>query len=255
MKNFLLKKFYNFRRNLLTIITPEFIWPKYVNIDGTKIKVRNEPYTFGIKLSLTRRLYEGPERNLLHNKDITGESAIELGSSIGVLTAYLANKVGEKGKVVSVEASERVSSHSRIWLEKNQNTKVFTGYAFPVFKIHKNIIIQNFDESGNSMQGIVNYEINGQPGYNNSLIYDIKKICDFTGIIPTILICDIEGSERIIIEQKPDFPLSLKFILIELHPEIYGQTINDKIINAIEQEGFFLKEREGSVLAFERSIE
>lgn len=254
MKNFFLKKLYNFRRNLLTVLTPEFIWPKYVNIDGTKIKVRNEPYTFGIKLSLTRRLYEGPERNLLHNKDITGENVIELGGSIGVLTSYLANKVGEKGKVISVEASERVSSLSRKWLEKNHNTKVFTGYAFPVSKIHNNIKIQSFDESGNSMQGIVNYELKDGPVYNNSLVYDIKKISDLTGIVPTILICDIEGSERIIVEQKPDFPLSLKFILIELHPEIYGQTINDNIINNIEQEGFFLKDREGYVLAFERSI-
>jgi FkbM family methyltransferase len=254
LKNFLLKKFYSFRRKLLTIITPEFIWPKYVNIDGAKIKVRNEPYTFGIKLSLTKRLYEGPERNLLHNKDISGESVIELGGSIGVLTAYLANKVGEKGKVISVEASKRVSAHSRMWLEKNQNTKIFTGYAFPVSKIHNNIKINNFDDSGNSMQGIVNYELYEGSGYNNSLIYDIKKISDLGGIIPTILICDIEGSEQIIIEQKPDFPLSLKFILIELHPEIYGKIINDKIIRTIEQEGFLLIDSEGNVLAFERSL-
>ena len=106
----LIKKSHKLRRNLLTIFTPEFVWPEYVNIDGVHIKVRNEPYSFGIKLSLTKKLYEGPERNLLKNENLVGENIIEFGSSIGVLSAILAKKVGDKGRVISVEASERISS-------------------------------------------------------------------------------------------------------------------------------------------------
>ena len=253
MKNILFRTFTSLRRNFLTFVTPEFFWPKYVNIDGVEIKIRNEPYTFGIKYSLIKQKYEGPERNLIRNRDFYGESVIELGGSIGVLTAILSKKVGSKGMVISVEASERISAYSRIWLEKNQNTKVITGFGFPVLKVNDSIKVIKFDESGNSMQGNVIYMHSDESNYDKQFIYDLHKISDLFNIKTTILVADIEGSERIIVDQKPDFPSTLKFLLIELHPEIYGKSDRDKIIQRIIEERFRITANEGNVFAFEKS--
>lgn len=49
MKDHVIKILGNLRRNILTFLVPEFVWPEYVIIDNVKIKLRGAPYTFGIK--------------------------------------------------------------------------------------------------------------------------------------------------------------------------------------------------------------
>lgn len=254
MKKLLAKVFYNLRRNILTFLVPEFVWPQYVNIDDVKIKLRREPYTFGIKLSLRKGEYEGPERNLIRPYDLKGEVIIEMGGSIGILTAVLAKKVGNAGKVISIEASKRISSYSRNWLEKNHNTKVITGIGFPIAEANASIEIVKFDESGNSLQGKAIYNITKNFTSNVSSIFDINKISSLYNIKPTILVADIEGSEKIILDQNPDFPSTIKLILIELHPAFYGESNKLGIINRIIEEGFLIKAYEGNNFLFERPI-
>lgn len=253
VKSQIINKLLTIRRNFLTFITPEFFWPKTVVIDDVRIKVRGEPYSFGIKLVLKRGEYEGLERKLLKSYDLTGETIIEMGGSIGILTAVLSKKVGNKGHVISVEASKKISSYSRFWLEKDQNTKVVTGFGFPVSNTAGIVDIVNFDESGNTLQGKLIYNLNPKREIHNNLIFDIQKIVNLFKIQPTILVADIEGSEKIITDIRPDFPSTIKIILIELHPFLYGKNISDQIINRIIKEGFFIQVSEGNVYLFERS--
>ena len=252
-KNHIFNKLIALRRNFLTFITPEFVWPKSVIIDNVDIKIRGEPSTFGIKLSLKKGEYEGPERNLLKPYNLIGKTIIEMGGSIGILTAVLGNKVGKKGKVISIEASKKISTYSRSWLEKNDNTKVITSFGFPLGKVKGTVDIINFDESGNILQGHVLYPINPDGQIHNDLVYDIQKIVCIFKIQPTILVCDIEGSEKIILDQKPDFPSTIKLILIELHPALYGESNKLEIINRIIAEEFIMKANEGNIFLFERS--
>lgn len=252
MNNYVLKPFYNLRRYILKYFIPELVWPKEVIIDNVKIKLRGAPYSFGIKLILNKGEYECPERNLLRSIDLNGETVIEMGGSIGILTAILANKVGSNGKVISVEASQRLTSYSKSWLEINQNIKVITGFGFPVLKVKSQIDILKFDESGSSLVGQIVYKNSNKNLNNESSIYDIQKISNLFNITPTILIIDIEGSEKIIIEQKPDFPSTIKLLLLELHPGIYGESIKLEIINRVITEGFTIKASEENVYLFYR---
>lgn len=254
MKNLAIKTLDNLRRNILKFVVPEFVWPRDIIIDNAKIKLRGAPYNFGIKLSLKKGEYEGPERNLIRSYNLNGEVIIEMGGSIGILTAILANKVGNNGKVISVEASQRISSYSRRWLEKNQNTKMITGFGFPVAEVKVMIDIMKFDESGNSLEGQVIYKTTNKGLTNDSSVYDIQKISSLYNIKPTVLVVDIEGSEKIILDQKPNFPSTIKLILIELHSNLYGESNKLEIINRIIAEGFFMKANEGNVFLFERSI-
>lgn len=252
MKNSAIKKLVSLRRNFLTFVVPEFFWPENIILDNAKIKLRGAPYTFGIKLSLKKGEYEGPERNLIRSYNLEGEVIIEMGGSIGILTAIMANKVGSAGMVISIEASQRISSYSRSWLEKNQNTKVIAGFGFPVAEVTTMIDVIRFDESGNSLEGKVDYKSTKKSLTNNS-IYDIQKISSLYNLKPTVLVVDIEGCEKIILDQRPNFASSIKLILLELHPELYGESNKLEIINIIIEEGFFIKNNEGEVFLFERT--
>ena len=50
---------YRLRSGLLRTLVPDVVWPQHVSIDGAKIKVRNAPYSFGVKLALKRDQHEG----------------------------------------------------------------------------------------------------------------------------------------------------------------------------------------------------
>ena len=103
----------NLRREILKIIIPEFFWPKYVIIENIKFKLRNTPYSFGVKWQILKGGYEVAERMLLKDQIIEGDVIIEMGGSIGVITAVLQNMTGEKGFVVSIEASLKLSDYSK----------------------------------------------------------------------------------------------------------------------------------------------
>jgi len=247
--------YWNLRRKILKIIIPEFCWPRHVIIEGTKFKIRNTPYSFGTKLEIVKGEYEIPERILLKDEIIAGDVIIEMGGSIGVLTAILQNMTGEKGFVVSIEASSNLSDYSKSWLE-NDNTKIIHGFAFPVNKIEQLINVLNFDESGPSLGGNVQYEI-GKNKYetngNTNRIYDINKVCNQFRIVPSVLMIDIEGSEKILLSQKPNFPKSVRSIIIELHPNLYPIDEQVLIIQSIIDDGFVIKRQVSTSYLFSRN--
>ena len=178
-----------------------------------------------------------------------------MGGSIGVLTALLQNMVGEKGFVVSIEASSNLSDYTKSWLE-NDNTKIIHGYAFPVNKLEQLINVSNFDESGPSLGGTVKYEIRQQKydtDDNSNIIYDINKVCCQFQIVPSVLMIDIEASERILLLQKPNFPRSVRSIIIELHPNLYPISDQDLIIQSIIDDGFIIKRQVSTSYLFSRS--
>jgi FkbM family methyltransferase len=246
------KNIFSFRRWFLKQIIPEFIWPKYVKVDDVSFKIRGTPYSFGTKLEIVRGEYELPERRLLRNLIHKGDVIIEMGGSIGVLTTLICNMTGPSGFIVSIEASSNLVEYSRKLLEK-ENVKIVHGFGFPVNKLEKAIIVNNFDESGGSLGGTVEFnEVAHQISNDDSKIFDINKISTLYQITPTILIIDIEGSERIILSQKPHFPKSIRSIIIELHPNLYSKLDKEKIIQQILDDGFVIELIDSSSYLFSR---
>lgn len=231
--------YYSVRRKILKSFVPEFIWPKEINIDGVLIKVRNTPFSFGTKRSLVKGDYEIFERQLLKSQIESGDIVYEMGGSIGVLTSILSEKVRPQGKVFSVEASESIVAYSKTQLENRGNIEVYCGFAFPVLSVENKIKIQNFDESLGQLGGVVSFDTNSQDESkppNN--IFDIKKLMETSKTSPTVLVIDIEGSEKIILDYKPNYPKSVRIILIEMHTHMYGESIRKKIIQNIVDDGF-----------------
>ena len=241
----------------MRFLVPEFVWPKCVFIDGARITIRNAPYSFGVKRVLKLGEYEFEERRLLANILHPGDVVVEMGGSIGILTAIIAAKVGTSGFVVSVEASAKLTEYSRTWLEAGNNVKVLVGCGFPVWDLKHPIAIQNFEQKWGSMSGRVTFSTapvattneRNQPGLP---VYDLRTLSAFAKQPPVTLVVDIEGSESIMCSQKPEFPQSLRNLLIELHPGMYGEDAKTEIIRRIEEEGFKQLATEGNVFLFTR---
>lgn len=245
-------KYWSLRRRILRAFVPEFIWPKESTIDGVSFKIRNTPYSFGTKRVLKTGDYEVSERKLLQGQIREGDVIIEMGGSIGVLTAILGHQAGSNGFVASVEASEKITAYSTNWLEAKGNIKVLTGFGFPVFSVNKKIKVSNFDQEGGSLGGRVSFDVSDDNTASSEGMYDIETIMKQLGINPTALVIDVEGTEKIVTTDKPNYPASVRFVLMEMHTHIYGETVRKEIISSICADGFEVAGHDGDVYLFKR---
>jgi len=90
-----------------------------------------------------------------------------------------------------------------------------------------------------------------QKNSNSFFIENVKKK---HGLEVSSLVINIEGAETIILSCKPDFPISVEKIIIEMHPKIYGFRKQLDIIDTISKEGFTLVSSLSNVYLFERKV-
>ena len=246
---------YRLRRSLLRTLVPEWYWSKTVTLDGVRIPVRGMPYSFGVKHVLTKGNYEADERALLKEVISEGDQVVELGGSIGILAGIMSEKVSAFGRVVCVEASDRLTQHSRAWLEPKGNVKILTGIGFPVCRVPEKYMSLSFLDDGNSLGGTVNFQLEEceRPSVPSHEIYDLDTISAKTGIQPNILVIDIEGSEIVLQEPDVKIPDSVQHIVIEMHPGIYGLDTEKLIIDRIEKLGLKVIKEMSHVFLLSRS--
>jgi hypothetical protein len=260
--------YYNFRRWALRTFVPEAYWPEFVTLNGAKIRLRNTPYSFGVRSTLRDGSYEIAERTLIVELARPGMRVLELGGSIGIIAAVVAERIGPTGRLVTVEASPKLTSFSRTWLEVGRPIKVLTGYAFPVWNLPPELNIKGFTGGEVSLGGRVEFSFD-QPGTSGGSTataarpaadasevrtYDLSTICREQNIEPEMLIMDIESSEEILMKYPANFPSFIKTIIIELHPWMYKDGKNDqqRIIDAIEREGLKLTRQVKNNWLFQR---
>jgi len=249
--------FYAARRRILKRFVPELVWPESVEIDGARIKLRGAPYSFGVKRILRKGQYEGPEREIARKILVPGMTVIEMGSSIGVLTAVMAHFVGKTGTVVAVEASEELTRHSRTWLEADGIVKVVCGFGFPVWEVPSGLVVGGFNSNTGSLGGSVDFSVaptQSPVRSGGADVLDLRTLCERFNLTPDVLVVDVEGSESLLTQTEPRLPVTIRHLLIELHPWKYvgGEHEMDLIVNSIQADGFELEERIGVVHHFRR---
>lgn len=242
--------FYLLRRFVLKYAVPEVWWPNHVQLDGVEFKVRNTPYSFGIKYLLKKapETYEASERAFLAYIR-KGDYVLELGSSIGILTRLIGEKVGDKGRVLAIEASRKLTNYSKLWLERQGNIEVINKYAFPIFNAIP--ISGSFNDDYGSLGGKVEFENASSmlPYEKCFFLEEAERVYTFQA---NVLVCDIEGSEAIMLKHDPNIPAYFKTIIIELHPSIYSMLTTLNIIDTIKGQGFSLEASLHSVYLFRR---
>ncbi len=230
--------FYRLRRKILKKVVPEFVWPRSISIDKTEIPVRGMPYSFGIKRTLSKGKYEDSERALIKEIIQKGDQVIELGGSIGIMSAIMSEMVGKEGLIISVEASEKLAKSASIWLESKGNVKVMHGIGFPVWETPVKFLDFQFLDEGNSLGGQVVFKAGKNGDSKVFQTYDLKQLITNYNIVPKHLIIDIEGTEIVFLEDGIAIPVDIKNIVIEMHPNLYGQDTEDLIIKKLRLLGF-----------------
>ncbi len=248
------------RRWLLSTFVPEIIWPNEFQLDGVPIPVRGAPYSFGVKRLLCSGDYVKPERQLVARILRPGMNVVEMGGSIGVLTAIIAARIQPGGTLVSVEAADDLVAYSRTWLERRfPHVKVVQGYAFPVHQLPAGLVVHGFDNHGVSLGGQVEYTVTpaaNAAGPADGKTFDIATLCSKNGVpLPDVLVADIEGAETVLLVPGVQLPASIRHVVIELHPGLYAGKAKDRdrLIRFFENQGLPLVERTGESYLFSRS--
>jgi FkbM family methyltransferase len=242
------------RRWLLRNLVPEQVWPKTIQLDGVQIPLRGLPVSFGVKRNLCKGAYESNERLLINRKINEGDTVLELGGSIGILATILADKVGETGAIISIEASRRLSHHSAKRLAHQKNVSILTGFGFPVSVAPDLVLNSQFHDMGNELAGRVVFgaDVVRSDSSVQREIYDISRIAHEFGREPNVLVVDIEGSEAVVLEPNSSIPSYVMHVIIELHPGVYGEDTLCRIVEAFEDFGFIVEEHLGAVYLFTR---
>lgn len=232
------------------------IWPKTVSLEGVSIPIRRSPFPPGLRRHLMNGGYEVAERRLIQAFVSDGDQVLELGASSGVVTSFLWRQVGRQGRVVSVEGNSRLKP----WFDAQQAINGFQGewieaLCHPTWEATTppEIDQMDFSLSSNplaSAAGVRNDDrvISG----STSRWQTARQICEATGLVPTVLVADIEGSEGVWAETSPCIPPSVSKAIIEFHPDLIGSLRTGQCIQALINEGFAVVGLAETVIAFER---
>ncbi len=241
------------RRKLLKTLVPEWVWPRTVLLDGAEIPIRYTPFSFGTRRILKTGDYEAPERKLLAGILKPGMQVIEMGSSIGAVTAIMAHKTGRTGRIVAIEASASLVDFSVTWLSEYPQVQLVQGFAFPVAQAPA-IRITGFEQGRGNLGGVVAFEKDVPDALPDDKVWDINRVCHTFHLQPELLVVDIEGSESIMASEPLDFPPSLRYVLIEFHPGLMPGGSGDvqRIRQALEKDGFRITASSYAVYLFAR---
>ncbi len=229
-------------------LIPNFIWPDHLDVYGVILNLRNLKFSAGTKYALIKGRYEAAELYFVNKYVKNNDFVIELGASIGIVTRLISKKVGVLGNVIAIEGSKKVFNSEKSNLKNIDNIRYIHALGFPFYNVnlnkYKNL---KFEDSSSFLGGQIGKNIS----YNNQNdIIDLTIIPD--GYEDYGLIVDIEGSEQEILSDFALIDHRISYIIIELHPMIYGENTKIKILNKIINFGFYCSEFKNDVFVLLR---
>lgn len=228
------------------------LWPEFATLDGIKVPMKNSPLSPKMRRHLMRGGYERAERKLVAQLVPAGSRVIEVGASLGILTSLLVKKVGPDGEVVAVEANRTLSEHFARQLKANGlSARLIHALGYPLWSaaIPEAVRKQKFNEAKSNLSGRADASSPGSEVPWKTL----GEISAEAGLRdPDVLVIDIEGAETAWLEQRPDFPLSVKVVIVEIHPHLIGEATAAGCVQALLDTGFRLAAISATVFGFSR---
>jgi FkbM family methyltransferase len=170
---------------------------------------------------------------------------IECGSSIGIVSSYIGNKIKDK-RLFCVEANEDLIPILDNNLYKNSIKNYFIYNAF-IGKSSKGLV---FKKSNNNISGkLVNSDDKfavSDKSLSLSTIVNDNNIKDFN------LVCDIEGAEYFILEESVEIFSKLNLCIIELHEnnQLNNSFTINNFISSFLAKGFKIIDSQYPVFVF-----
>jgi FkbM family methyltransferase len=214
------------------------IWPEWTEIEGIRIPVRGSPLSPRMRRRLFRGLYETAERDLVQRFVRRGDRILEIGASLGILTCFLAKSAGEQGRIVSVEPNAALKPHFDRQLRLNGiAAELVNVLCCPLWSeaVPPEFSSQTFLPSVDNLSGRM------AGASENGIAIPWKTasaICAERNLEPSVVIVDVEGTEKVWTRRPPGFPPSVRTVIVEFHPKITGADVAGGAIQAILDSGF-----------------
>jgi len=207
------------------------------------------PYTWDL---IEGREHEDNVKKTFRNNINEGDTIIDVGANMGEFSLIAAEKVGRKGKVISIEPLKQAVS----WLEKNYTLNGFSNYEILEKAVGKNKGTKTlYKRSESSKAGRLDPDISNKKLVNTGevIVDTIDDIISSRNINKVeILKIDVEGFEyEVLCGCKNSFKENkIKKIICEIHPWFLKKKGLDK--NSIYA---FLKENGFSISVLDSSEE
>jgi len=228
------------------------MWPEQTILDGISVSLRDSPLEPRMRRRLMRGFYETAERNLVKLFLFPGDQVLELGASIGILTCFIARAVGSGGRVVSVEANAGLRPNFDRQLKTNNlRADWLHALSCPTWSLEvpPSLLDKNFTASENNLSGRIS-EIKSQ---SETVPWrTAAAVCAQTNLLPTVVIVDIEGTEKVWGEHPPQFPSSVRTVIVEFHSHLIGAVNVGHAMQAVIDEGFRIAGMCETVVCFQR---
>ncbi len=175
---------------------------------------------FTFKRQLMRGNYEEPERALIDKYLDPANAVIELGGSLGIISAYVTSKLDDSTPFSIVEANGAILDVC----EKNANWKKRANQANVV---HAAI---GYDAPTIRFAASDNVHISRVAGENDANTIEVptislsKVVADTAGENPYTLVMDIEGMEMDVLRREPAAFKNCALAIIEFHPGMFEQS-------------------------------
>lgn len=192
--------------------------------------------------------YETPERKLIEQHLRSDVPVIELGGSLGVVTAFAAKRLNSDTVLISVEANPSILPYCRKNLDANRvgpgevlHRVVAYGSKTAQFYVSDNIHISRTDPF---------------PGAKR-IDVGVTSVTEILGKIKSEnfqLIMDIEGAEVDVIREEAGIFSRCLLAIIEFHPYVYSDSEGTiaRMISALNEQGLELIDVLETTYAFKR---
>jgi len=237
----MLEKFMNKIVKVIRFVFRLILQPNKISIRGDIVSFPSN-ISKELKSALYTEKYESKEVDSMRKVCNPSDRIMDIGASIGCVTMAACHLVGSKN-VTSIEANPSLEKFARANFNANNlspeyivglasNTTGKEKFKMSVDFWSSSVITDRKDDDQFSQVDKIDC---------NALIKE-KKI--------NTIICDIEGYEKILIPQLNLDPIDK--VIIELHPDIYGNSDCSKLIVYLLQSGFnYLSQKSnGDVFVF-----
>jgi FkbM family methyltransferase len=229
--------------NFLVRCRFKFLLPRVNQANLENIKLDISTLSSVMKNNVLLGRYEVQERRMASKHLKWNDSVLELGGAIGFIGLFCQKNIGITD-YTTIEANPETAQLLKANYMLNGMTPTLWNVAASSEdgEIELNIGNEFWSNS------IVDQSGNGRKVTVPSL--SLPSILTKLGYEPTTLICDIEGAEQYL-----DFkclPASTNKIIIELHPDIIGESEVHRIIMDLQGIGFHTEEEQAGTYLFLR---
>lgn len=215
---------------------------------GLVFDTTNPIFSHKLRAQLAWGIYESAETRMVKTYLREPRTVIELGSSLGIVSAHIANQMQAGGRLVCVEANPELQGALAQTLERHAAHLDVRQVHAAVTGMHGQ---PRLHLGRTTMASTI---VHGDAGRSVEVkalsLTDLLRNNQVTGEYD--LVCDIEGSEASLIFDETDALTHCRTAIFELHDtSFHGSTVtvSDMVSRLLSQHKFSLLARHGAVVA------